>query len=106
MEKIKAQLILSCIKNDPESFLTFLMSPEVKTETPNKKDFYEFFKGMLSHAHENSEGELLLRIEQTSLDSEKEVRNYNFYDNVHKHYRLSIVVKDSNNLIYLDVIPF
>ena len=106
MEKIKAQFILSCINNDPESFLPFLMSAEVETEAPNKKDFYQFFKGMLNHAHESSEGELLLKIEQPTLDTDKEVVNYNFYDNVHKHYRLSIVVKESNNLIFLDILPF
>lgn len=106
MEKIKAQFILSCINNDPKSFLPFLMSAEVETEAPNKKDFYQFFKGMLNHAHESSEGELLLKIEQPTLDTDKEVVNYNFYDNVHKHYRLSIVVKESNNLIFLDILPF
>ena len=106
MEKIKAQFILSCINNDPESFLPFLMSAEVETEAPNKKDFYQFLKGMLNHAHESSEGELLLKIEQPTLDTDKEVVNYNFYDNVHKHYRLSIVVKESNNLIFLDILPF
>lgn len=106
IEKIKAELILSCINNSPESFLPFLMSPEVETEAPYKKDFYHFFKGMLNHAHESSEGELTLKIEQSTLDTDKEVHNYNFYDNLHKHYRLSIVVKESNDLICLNVMPF
>ena len=106
IEKIKAELILSSINNNPESFLPFLMSAEVETEAPNKKNFYQFFKGMLNHAHESSEGELLLKIEPPTLDTDKQVVNYNFYDNVHKHYRLSIVVKESNNLIYLGVMPF
>ena len=106
MEKIKAQLILSCINNDPESFLPFLMLQEVETEAPNKKDFYQFFKGMLNQAHEYSEGELTLKIEQPSLDIDKEVLNYNFYDNTHKRPLLSIVVKENNNLIYLGAMPF
>ncbi|MDD2674552.1 MAG: hypothetical protein PHF81_06685 [Flavobacterium sp.] len=106
IEKIKAQLILSITNNNPESFLPFLMSAEVETEASNKKDFYQFFKGMINQAHESSEGELLLKIEQPTLDTDKEVLNYNFYDNVHKHYRLSIVVKESNNLIYLGIMPF
>ena len=106
MEKIKAQLILSCIHNNPESFLPFLMSQEVETEAPNKKDFYQFFKGMLNHAHESSEGELLLKIEQPTLDTDKEVLNYNFYNNTHKYPLLSIIVKENNKRISLGVMPF
>ena len=106
MEKIKAELILSCINNDPESFLPFLMSAEVETEAPNKEDFYQFFKGMLNDAHESSEGELLLKIEQPTLDTDKEVRNYNFYDNAHKYPLLSIEVKENSNLVCLDIMPF
>ncbi len=106
MEKIKAQLILSCINNDPESFLPFLMSAEVETEAPNKEDFYQFFKGMLNHAHESSEREITLKIEQPTLDTDKEVCNYNFYDNTHKYPLLSIVVKENPNLISLGVMPF
>lgn len=106
MEKIKAKLILSCINNDPESFLPFLMSAEVETEAPNKKDFYQFFKGMLNHAHESSEGQLTLKIEQPTWNTDKEVLHYNFYDNTHIYPLLSIVVKENNNLISLDVMPF
>lgn len=106
IEKIKAQLILSCINNDPESFLPFLMLAEVETETPNKEDFYQFFKGMLNQAHESSEGELTLKIEQPTLDSDKQVVNYNFYDNTHKYPLLSIVVKENKNLICLGIMPF
>ena len=106
IEKIKAQLILSCANNDPESFLPFLMSQEVETEAPNKKDFYQFFKGMLNHAYESSEGELTLKIKQPTLDTDKEVRHYNFYDNTHKYPLLSIIVKENNNLINLGVMPF
>ena len=107
MQKIKTQLILSCINNDPESFLPFLMSAEVETETPNKEDFYQFLKGMLNHTHESSEGELLLKIEQPTLDIvDEEILNYNFYDNVHRYPLLSITVEENNNLICLGVMPF
>jgi hypothetical protein len=106
IEKIKIELILSCINNDPGSFLPFLMSAEVETEAPNKKDFYQFFKGMLNHAHESSEGKLTLKIEQPTLDTDTEVLNYNFYDNTHKYPLLSIEVKENNNLICLGIMPF
>jgi hypothetical protein len=106
MDKIKAELILSCINNNPESFLPFLMSGEVETEAPNKEDFYQFFKGMLIHAHESSEGELTLKIEPQTWGTDKEVHNYNFYDTAHKHHLLSIEVKENNKLIYLGIMPF
>jgi hypothetical protein len=106
IQKIKTELIFSCINNDPESFLPFLMSAEVETEAPNKEDFYQFFKGMLNHAHESSEGELFLKIEQSTLDTDQEALNYNFYDNTHKYPLISILVKENNNLISLDVMPF
>jgi hypothetical protein len=99
-------LILSCINNNPESFLPFLMSGEVETEAPNKEDFYQFFKGMLIHAHESSEGELTLKIEPQTWGTDKEVHNYNFYDTAHKHHLLSIEVKENNKLIYLGIMPF
>jgi hypothetical protein len=105
-KKIKAQLILSCINNGSESFLPFLISMNVETEAPNKKDFYQFFKGMLNHAHKNPKGQLTLKIEQPTWNPDKEVLNYNFYDNTHKYPLLSIVVKENNNLIYLGVMPF
>jgi hypothetical protein len=47
-----------------------------------------------------------LKIEQSTFDTDKEALNYNFYDNTHKYPLLSIVVKENNNLISLDVMPF
>jgi hypothetical protein len=106
MQKIKTQLISSCINNDPESFLPFLMLAEVETEAPNKMDFYQFFKGMINQAHECSEGELLLKIEQPTLDADTEQLNYNFYDKTHKSPLLSLLVKENNNQVTLSVMPF
>lgn len=105
-EKIKAELILSCIKNKPESFLPLLMSINVQTEFPNKKGFFQFFKNMLKFAHESSEGELTLKIEKSTLVAEKQCVNYCFYDNFHKYSRLTIEVEECDNLISLGIIPF
>jgi hypothetical protein len=105
-EKIKAELILSCIKNKPELFLPLLMSINVQTEFPNKKGFYQFFKNMLNCAHESSEGELTLKIEKPILVADKQSVNYCFYDNFHKYSRLTIEVKESDNLISLGIMPF
>lgn len=105
-EKIKAELILSCNKNEPESFLPLLMSINVQTEFPNKKGFYQFFKNMLNCAHESSEGELTLKIEKSILVEDRQSVNYCFYDNFHRYSRLTIEVKECDNLIILGIMPF
>lgn len=105
-EKIKVELILSCIKNKPESFLPLLMSINVQTEFPNKEGFYQFFKNMLNLAHESSEGELTLKIEKPTLVTDKQSVNYCFYDNVHKYSRFTIEVEEFDNLISLGIMPF
>lgn len=105
-EKIKAELILSCIKNKPESFLPLLMSINVQTDFPNKKGFFQFFKNMLNCVHESSEGELTLKIEKPILVADKQSVNYCFYDNFHKYSRLTIEVEECDNLISLGVMPF
>jgi hypothetical protein len=106
IEKIKAELISSCINNTPETFLSFMMSADVQTEAPNKMDFYHFFKGMLNDAHIRAKGKLTLKIEESTDDIDKVVLDYSFYDNVHKHPLLSIEVKENNNQILLDIMPF
>jgi hypothetical protein len=105
-EKVKAELILSCIKNEPESFLPLLMSINVQTEFSNKEGFYQFFKNILNFAHESSEGELTLQIEKPTLVTYKQNVNYCFYDNVHKYSRLTIEVEECDNLISLGILPF
>jgi hypothetical protein len=106
IQKIKVELIYSCINNDPKTFLPFLMLAEVETEPTDKNGFYQFFKGILNHAHESSVGKVILKIEQPTWEIDKEALHYNLYDNIHKHPLLSIVVKEYNNLIYLGVMPF
>jgi hypothetical protein len=105
-EKIKAELISSCINNTPETFLSFMMSADVQTEAPNKMDFYHFFKDMLNDAHIRAKGKLTLKIEESTDDIDKVVLDYSFYDNVHKHPLLTIEVKENNNQILLDIMPF
>jgi hypothetical protein len=82
------------------------MSSQVQTEAPNKMDFYHFFKDMLNKAHATEKGKLTLKIEDSTDDIDKVTCNYNFYDNSHKHYLLTIVVKENNNQILLDIMPF
>jgi hypothetical protein len=75
--KSKTELISSCINNNSESFLSFLMSSQVQTEAPNKMDFYHFFKDMLNKAHA-TERKLTLKIEDSTDDIDKVTCNYSF----------------------------
>jgi hypothetical protein len=90
MKKSKTELISSCINNNSESFLSFLMSSQVQWSWI-KMDFYHFFKDMLNKAH-ITEKETNLKIEDSTDDIDKVTCNYSFYDNV-KHYLLLIKLK-------------
>ncbi len=94
----------SCITFTPESFIPFLMSDDVIVSMPSKVVFYSFFKRMVIYTKNNSVGKLYLKIEK--VPSEENEFYYNFYDDVHKFARLTIVVTFLNKKIELDVLPF
>lgn len=105
IQVIKEALIKACINSRPSYFKPFLSSDNVTTEWPDKESFYKFFKYILSASRKNSEGELHLKIKL--LDTEnKNVQHYNFYDEVHLHSRLTIIVEESNESIHFDILPF
>jgi hypothetical protein len=105
-EKFKSELISACTSNKPESFLPFLLKVEIETETTNKMDFYNFFKGMLDNAHQEAQGNLKVKIEVPSWETDKELVYYNFFDEAHLHPLLSLTIKENNNKLNLDIIPF
>ena len=94
----------SCITFTPESFIPFLMSDDVIVSMPTKVVFYSFFKRMVICTKNNSVGKLYLKIEKVPLEENQFY--YNFYDDVHKFARLTIVVTYLNEKIELDVLPF
>lgn len=103
IDKIKKALAFSCINANPQSFIPFLLSKNVTTQFPNKARFYSFFKSMLEPLKQFKKGELILKVEPFGDD--KFSKLYNFYDSRHKYARLTMIVKESNNKIYLDVSP-
>ena len=105
IESIKEALIKACIKSRPSYFKPFLSSDKVTTEWPDKETFYKFFKYMLSASRKMSEGELHLKIKLPDPEN-KNVQQYKFYDSVHLHSRLTIIVEESNESIHLDILPF
>jgi hypothetical protein len=101
---IKEELIKACIKARPSYFKSYLASEKVTCE-PDKEGFYKFFKYILAVSRRQSEGELHLKIKQPDPEN-KNVQHYKFYDRVHLHSRLTIIVEESNDLIHLDILPF
>lgn len=105
IENIKEALIKASIKSRPSYFKPFLSSNKVITKYADKESFYLFFKYMLSISRKMSEGELYLKIKLPNQEN-KNVQYYKFYDTVHLHSRLTIIIEECNELIHLDILPF
>ena len=103
-ENILEALANSCITFSPESFIPYLMSDNVIVSMPTKVVFYSFFKRMVICTKNNSVGKLYLKIEKVPFEENQFY--YNFYDDVHKFARLTIVITFLNEKIELDVLPF
>ena len=59
---------------------------------------------MVQCTKSSSNGSLYLKIEK--YDFRPDALFYNFYDNYHTYYRLSVEVIDYGDKIYIDVMPF
>ena len=105
IENIKEALIKACIKSRPSYFNPYLSSDKVTTEWPDKESFYKFFKYMLSVSRKMSVGELHLKIKLPDPEK-KNIHHYEFYDLVHLHSRLTIIVEEYSESIHLDILPF
>ncbi len=105
IENIIEALIKACIKSRPSYFKPYLFSEKVTTEWPDKDSFYKFFKYILSVSRKMSEGELHLEIKLPDAKNIN-VKHFEFYDALHVHPRLTIVVDESNDSIHLDILPF
>ncbi|MEP6263006.1 MAG: hypothetical protein ABJ092_15625, partial [Gillisia sp.] len=81
------------------------LSPSVTVDFPNKIKFYGFLKSILKCAGNDSQRTLELRIEREPWDPEN-VLSYNFYDEVNKYPRINLKVKEENNTLHLDLLPF
>lgn len=103
---IKTSLIEACLNGDSELFINCLNSNLVETNMPNKMRFYRFFKRMVENSQQNSIGGLTLRIENADWKKEKGYQAYNFYDQMHKYARLSLLIKEKESGIYIETMPF
>jgi hypothetical protein len=100
------KLIDSCLYFDADLFLPHLHSETVTVAMPNKTNFHEFFEQMLLSAKDNSIEPMRIKIEIPSWEEDDKIKHYKLYDSVHKYSRLCISVRESDDQIDLDIIPF
>ena len=100
------KLIESCLTFDAKLFKPYLQSEIVITDATDKKKFYGFFEKMLITAKSNSVEPMNFKIEIPDWEDEENMKHYNLYDSVHKHSRLCIRVKETENQVYLETMPF
>lgn len=105
IQEIKEALVKSCLALKPSLFKPFLESKKVTVDSNDKGAFYKSFKYMLRVTKMISEGELSLKIKTVDRQNQQ-VQEYCFYDAVHLHSRLTIIVREDANSLYLDVLPF
>jgi hypothetical protein len=103
-EEILAILIESVMSFNPSLFKQCLWSEHLEIISANKMMFYWYFKGMVNCAKSNSIGDLYLKLEKKSYNPD--ALYYNFYDNFHIYYRLSIEIIEFEDKLHIDVMPF
>ncbi|SHI60777.1 hypothetical protein SAMN04488096_10312 [Mesonia phycicola] len=106
IQQIKKALINCCIHNNSAAFIPYLLSNNVEVSSPNKSRFYSCFKSFLYCAHKNKEGNLTLKIEKYKWVNDENIVYYNFYDEVHTYDRVSFEIKETNNKLHIDTMPF
>lgn len=106
IEKIKSELINSCINNKAIEFLPYLLSEKVKTGMPNKIKFYKSLKSLIKSTEKNTKGELTFRIKSIEKNEFQEKYHLNFYDKLHRNSQLTIEVIERKQVIYFDTFPF
>ena len=102
---IKETLIKACIKSRPSYFKPYLFSDKVTCDSPDKEAFYKCLKYIIAASKQRSEGALYLKIKFPDPDNIS-IQRYEFYDSVHLHSRLTIIIEEINDTIHLAILPF
>ena len=102
---IKKSLVIAVLQNKPSIFYYHLLANKIETTFPNKLNFYKFFTHMLEYAYQEAKGKLHLKIESPEWEEEG-YTHYCFYDNYHMHSRIYIKIKESNEKLCFDMLPF
>jgi hypothetical protein len=106
IELIKQQLVTACVTNDPKSFRPYLLSPNVQTEMPSKAKFYNFFKGVMQAARDQTEGKLSARTTSEEYIADRKQYSLGFFDEKHVHERLSFIITETSDIIIIELMPF
>lgn len=102
MKNIITELVKSVIDFNPKLFKPYILSDVVQCDA-EKKPFYKLFKRMVCTAKAESVGKLKLTIEETD-DPRKQ--RYCFYDEAHVHSRLNFFIKENEDSIFIEILPF
>ncbi len=60
---------------------------------------------MIAECKQTSRGELVMKIENPDQGN-NQIQHYCFYDTVHLHPRLTVMVVETPHSIHLEVLPF
>tara|TARA_R110002050_G_scaffold167719_1_gene298696 strand:- start:176 stop:496 length:321 start_codon:yes stop_codon:yes gene_type:complete len=100
-DKIKEEFIEAVNKGMPELFLPYILSPKVRFGDLEPSAGYEYFRDFLSSLKEESPETWHCRIKDISEIKQE----LSFYDQKHKHPRLSVYVTLGDKLVF-DIMPF
>lgn len=106
IEEIKQQLIICCLDFNAKKFLPYLLATNVSVQFPNKIRFYKCLKETLRCAETRTIGPLKLKIEKEPWEKDEKLIAFNFYDLVHQHSRINLKVKEEDESLILDILPF
>lgn len=105
MKILKKVFIYSCIHKKAIYFLPFLHFTRVKVDSVYKYSFYKWFRHKLCCMSKNSIGKISFKVTDASW-YDKDFLAYNFYDEVHTYSRLTVLIKETEGNLYIDVFPF
>lgn len=105
IDTIKRSLTEACKTGNAYVFKLALFSDKVKVEYPSKDIFFEFFQERIESTHDEVEGNLYLKIRLPNQDDDF-TEAYEFYSQNHLYSQLCILIKESNEVIEIDVMPF
>ena len=103
--EIVEEFISCCLTYRRKKLITLLTNKSIVTNMPNKLRFYKFLTYMLGCMHSSSKGKLAPKWERIKW-MKKERKSLRFYDETHIFPRLTIIVEQNNDKIYLETIPF
>lgn len=112
-KKIIQKLLNACISNRPYNFLLYLyLCMNVKRRSFSRWGYYKYLSKLLNTQLHGGKykaiGKISVVVEPSPLEEIRgsEEKAYCFYDEVHEHMRMYILIEEKDNKIILDLCPF